>query len=857
MQRSATKNGVLLGILGFLLIVCIILMVVMNNHTQTEIFWANQREKLTLITQTCTSEVNAWVRQQMAMVAHLSGEYLGGRRVDRADIEAGLNRLAGENPHLLSAYIILGNTLSYFSGVDPITAHSFTSDDWYLDAKNAGGAIIFSEPYLEPISGELVVSCLKSFKARSGITGIVGVDISLEELNAQVSALHPSQNGGVYLASAKGKVMTYAADSAFMPKIVDGQAVFLSAQAVLSQVRVLQTFDRFLPLGIQMERIYDYDGKEKYEAVTFLPQTGWMLGVNIPISDYAEAVAEVISHQLPLILLAVLMSLLSIGAAFLMIASARRTQTLRRSAEMAQVASKTKSDFLSRMSHEMRTPMNAIIGMAKIAEGTEDLEKVRHCLSTIDSASDQLLGIINDVLDMSKIEAGKFELDSAPFNLEKMLMKLCNLILDKTEAKGQKLSVVFGPSMGVHYVGDELRLSQVITNLLSNAVKFTPEGGAITLTVSEVQREQDHSLLRFQLQDTGIGISPEQIGRLFQSFEQADGSISRRFGGTGLGLVICKGIVEKMGGRIWVESELGKGSSFFFEAKLARSPETSGAALFDGIKPSDLRLLLVDEDRLTRERIRAVTDSFGMVSDEADGGRQALQKVAEAAEKRRPYDVILLDYDMRDLNGLDTAKQMDGLIDKNTVVIVTSFLGWNKIEAEAKAAGIFRYLPKPLFPSSILDSITDVVGHTVKALDMKAAKAPRTPDFSHVHILLAEDIEINREILQTLLEATHVQIDTAENGLLAVQKFRLNPDKYDMIIMDLQMPEMDGHQATRAIRQMDLPKAKAIPIVAMTANVFKEDIDQCMEDGMNDHLPKPINAETLMEKIEFYTGGEK
>jgi len=387
--------------------------------------------------------------------------------------------------------------------------------------------------------------------------------------------------------------------------------------------------------------------------------------------------------------------------------------------EKAQAAAEAKSSFLSRMSHEMRTPMNAIIGMAKIAEDTSDASKMKYCLSTIGTSSKQLLGIINDVLDMSKIEAGKLELENIEMNIEKMLVNVCNIIIDNMEKKNQKFNMDLGKELELNYKADELRLSQVITNLLSNAVKYTPEGGKITLTVDKTGQEETTDTLLFSVTDTGIGMTGEQIDRLFNAFEQADGSISRRFGGTGLGLAISKNIVEKMGGRIWVESEYGSGSTFNFEVKLERSEHRDETA-----------------------------------SDSADAG-----------------------------------------------------------------------------------------------------DAYKTSDLSGVSIILAEDVELNREIFSSLLEDTFISIDEAENGVAAVSLFKENPDKYDLIVMDVQMPEMDGFQATRAIRALDTPKAKTIPIIAMTANAFREDVDRCLESGMNDHLAKPIDEKTVIEKIQFYTKG--
>ena len=520
--------------------------------------------------------------------------------------------------------------------------------------------------------------------------------------------------------------------------------------------------------------------------------------------------------------------------------------------ENAQAAAEAKSNFLSRMSHEMRTPMNAIIGMARIAEDTDDISKLQYCLSTIQTSSVQLLGIINDVLDMSKIEAGKFELEKAPMNIEKMLMKICNIFIDNVEEKNQKFNVNISENLELNYNGDELRLSQVITNLMSNAIKFTPESGKITLSAEKAGQEGNINTLRFSVADNGIGMTGEQIERLFNAFEQADGSISRKFGGTGLGLVISKSIIEKMGGSIWVESKPAAGSTFFFDVKLERAPRQD-TIVFDGLSPEDLRLLVVENDEDILKRFLSITESFGMATVSARDASGAINLVEEAQRVKRPYDIIFIAYDMPDMNGLDIAKQLGGIIDKNTVIIITTFLEWRQIEKEASQNNITRYISKPVFPSSVLDAINEVVGTTIKELDIKTKTTKMDTDLSDIRLLLAEDVAINREIFIMLMEGTSISIDSAENGLIALEMFKENPDKYDLIIMDIQMPEMDGYQATRAIRAMDIPKAKTIPIIAMTANAFKEDVERCLESGMNDHLAKPINEQAVIEKIIYYT----
>ncbi|MCL2497534.1 MAG: ATP-binding protein [Symbiobacteriaceae bacterium] len=519
-----------------------------------------------------------------------------------------------------------------------------------------------------------------------------------------------------------------------------------------------------------------------------------------------------------------------------------------------QKANRAKSEFLSRMSHEMRTPMNAIIGMTKIAETTQDVSRLKYCLDTIGVSSLHLLGIINDVLDMAKIEAGKLELENVPMNLEKTLMKVCNIVVGNMEKKEQRFAVVLSRDLHLNYIADDLRLSQVITNLLSNAYKFTPVGGKITLSVEEKEHVDNIVTLRFTVTDTGIGMDEEQISRLFNAFEQADGSVSRKFGGTGLGLVISKNIIEKMGGSIWVESTPGVGSTFYFEVRMERGTHQD-TVIFDGIRPEDIRLLIVEGDEDVRRHFVNIAESFGINPHVATNAAETLVLVERAAHSGRSYDMVFLDYDISGSEDASFMHELISIIDRDTVIFITAYLEWNRIEKFAYDNGLTRFITKPLFASSVLDAINEVIGTSLQGSGVKTEVSIGTelPDLSDVRLLLAEDVEINREIFIALLEDTHVKIDIAENGAIAVSKFLEDPNRYDMIVMDIQMPEIDGYQATMAIRDMDLPQAKMIPIVAMTANAFKEDIELCLASGMNDHLAKPIDEKAVIEKIVFYT----
>jgi signal transduction histidine kinase/CheY-like chemotaxis protein len=515
--------------------------------------------------------------------------------------------------------------------------------------------------------------------------------------------------------------------------------------------------------------------------------------------------------------------------------------------EDALSSTRSKSEFLANMSHEMRTPMNAIIGMTNIAKGAGDMGKKDYCLKKIEDASNHLLGVINDILDMSKMEANKFDLSNAEFNFEKTLRKAVNVINFRVEEKKQNFTVHVDNDIPQSLIGDDQRLTQVIANLLSNAVKFTPEAGSIYLDSSFLGEENGLCTLQIEVRDTGIGITNDQKERLFKSFEQADSNTSRRFGGTGLGLAISKNIVELMGGRIWVESEFGRGSSFIFTIKMKRG-EGKKRALPRGINWKNVRVLAVDDDTAVTEYFTDIAGRFGFVCDTADGGEKALALIAG----KGPYDIYFIDLRMPGMDGITLTKRIkdNSVSPANPVVIMISSLELTAIEDTAKAAGVDKFLPKPLFPSTIADLISECMGLDDQLSEKKAIT--QITKFPGRRIILAEDIEINREIVLALLEPTELVIDCAENGLEAVTKFAEAPDSYDVIFMDIQMPEMDGYEATRKIRAMDLPKAKSIPIIAMTANVFKEDVEKCLASGMNEHVGKPLDFEEVIEKLKKY-----
>ncbi|MDR0904921.1 MAG: response regulator [Oscillospiraceae bacterium] len=518
-------------------------------------------------------------------------------------------------------------------------------------------------------------------------------------------------------------------------------------------------------------------------------------------------------------------------------------QNAREAAERASVA---KSTFLSNMSHEMRTPMNAIIGMTTIGKSAEDAERKDYCLGRIEDASNHLLGVINDILDMSKIEANKFDLSVAEFNFERMLQKVVNVVNFRMDEKHIVFEVFIDDRIPAALIGDDQRLAQVITNLLGNAVKFTPEFGAVKLAASLIGEESGQCRLLIEVRDTGIGISEEQQVRLFNSFEQADNDTSRKFGGTGLGLAISKNIVGLMGGNIWVESELGEGSTFAFNVLLGRGTAKAHHRLFDIdaalIKP---RIMVVDDMKDERDYFTEIMLRRGIVCDTAPSGADAI-KLMETHDK---YDIFFVDWRMPGMDGIELTRKIKERGADKSVVIMISSTEWSEIEDDAKSAGVDRFLPKPLFPSVVYDCIADCIGIDEDEVEDDESVEER---FDGRRILLAEDVEINREIVTVLLEPTGLVIDCAENGTEAVAMVEAAPAAYDLIFMDLQMPEMDGYEATRRIRALPDNHAKSVPIIAMTANVFRDDIEKCLAVGMNDHIGKPINIEEIIVKLRRF-----
>ncbi|MEZ9198739.1 response regulator [Shewanella sp. 10N.286.54.B9] len=515
----------------------------------------------------------------------------------------------------------------------------------------------------------------------------------------------------------------------------------------------------------------------------------------------------------------------------------------------ADEATRAKSDFLANMSHEIRTPMNAIIGMSYLTQQTELTRKQSDYVSKIQHAAESLLGIINDILDFSKIEAGKLELETTAFNLNDSFDNLVQMIAHKTQQKGLELLVDVEPNLPVDLIGDPLRLGQVLINLANNSMKFTDEG-EIIVRARAVEQNEQHVMIEFAVKDTGIGMTSEQQSRLFKSFSQADASTTRKYGGTGLGLTICKTLTEMMGGDIWVESIYGEGSSFIFTAKFAIAATKCTTEKASSTSLLDLPILIVDDSVAAREILFTLSESLGFRPDLAATGSEALEKIRLADSQGTPYQLLLADWKMPQMDGLALCyaiQEDSSLTSPPKLVIVTAYDREEMLKKSGKVK-LNSAITKPVSASTLLDTVMAVMGKsksqsnisTAGKLDISAAKG-----IVGAHLLLVEDNEINQEIATELLSMAGIEVATASNGKEAVDMALAN--HYDAILMDIQMPVMDGYDATRAIRLV--PEKRSIPIIAMTANAMSGDREKCLDAGMNDHIPKPINPQEVYRTL--------
>lgn len=567
----------------------------------------------------------------------------------------------------------------------------------------------------------------------------------------------------------------------------------------------------------------------------------------IELQHDAQVSEQQTRFQTSAIILAFSVAVLMVG---LYLRLVRHKRLLQSYSSQLKSANEAKSSFLARMSHEIRTPINAIIGLTRLTQ-QQKLTKPQQNLNLqqIEESSYTLLGVINDILDFSKIEAGKLNIDSVPFELDKVVDQAIRLQTLKAHEKGLELVQYIARDVPLYLKGDALRVQQVLNNLISNAVKFTSRG-MVSVSVTKKYSSAD-VVLEFAVKDTGIGLTEEQISRLFNSFAQADETTTRKFGGTGLGLAICKQLAELMGGEIRVESQPDVGSTFYFSIKVEAAEVAHSDQLVPGMALSDLRVLVVDDLDMCRRAAAEVLLRANVNPDLVDSGAKAIDKVRLSMQDKAPYDLVLLDWQMPDVDGIQVASiiNLEFPHSKPTIAMLSAY-DINELQELGKPLGIRNYIEKPINTSKLLELITRVSHETTPKLKTEIASSPETekhiPNLGRCHILLVEDNDLNRKVATGYLSETQAKITVAEDGQIAVDILSKKLDDFDLVLMDVQMPVMDGLKATQIIRR-DLHLS--LPVVAMTANAMTGDIDKCLAVGMNAHIAKPIEPALLYQKL--------
>ena len=532
----------------------------------------------------------------------------------------------------------------------------------------------------------------------------------------------------------------------------------------------------------------------------------------------------------------------------------QQKEALRDALALAERANSEKSAFLSRMSHEIRTPMNVIIGMSSLAaEHVDEPEQVANYLSKIGISARFLLSLINDILDMSAIESGKISVKNKEFPFQEFLEGINAIAYEMASSKGVDFDCVLASPTDGRYIGDAMKLQQIIVNLLTNAIKFTPERGRVELIVDQSWTNHKRAHLRFTVTDTGVGIKEEFLPRLFDAFEQGHTGNTAPYGGTGLGLAIAKSLATMMGGTISASSLEGEGSKFTLDVTLDRYEEkTQASELRANVTLDNLSVLVVDDDPSICEHTKTLLNEMGMRSEGVGSGPIAVQLVQERQSCNESFDLILIDWEMPGMDGIETARRIRNIAGPDTTTIIITAYDWAGIEKEAKQAGVDLLISKPLFKTSLHSALETAL--TRDAPRKEEPSAAERFDLEGKRVLLVEDHDLNVEVASYLLESKGIEVDTAENGLIAIEKFAQAPcHHYDAILMDIRMPIMDGLTAARSIRQMQKETATTVPIIALSANAFDEDIGKSLAAGMDAHLGKPIEAAELYRLLSELT----
>ena len=531
----------------------------------------------------------------------------------------------------------------------------------------------------------------------------------------------------------------------------------------------------------------------------------------------------------------------------------KRNDLLSAALEEAERASLATTAFLSNMSHEIRTPMNAIIGYDTIALNNTDLSpSTRNHLEKIGQSAKHLLGLINNILDMSRIESGRVSIKNEEFLFSKMLEQINTLVQTQCNDKGLSFECRVIGKIDDYYVGDDMKLKQVFINILSNSIKFTQKG-KITFEIEKIGSFDGQTSLKFIIKDTGIGMEKSFIPRIFEPFSQESSSTTNKFGSTGLGMAITKNIVEMMKGKIEVDSEKGVGTTFTVSLTLRNSSKKYVAS--DTIKAHDVKVLVIDDENLDCQHARLVLEEVGIQVDTCMNPDDSFKMIEVQKAKQNPYNLILVDLQMPIMDGLDVARKVREMCGEKVIIIILTAYNWDEILDEALHSGVDGFIAKPLFTSNVLEEFERIIKK--KDLNKNHEEEERV-NLEGKRVLLAEDMAINAEIIKQILKMRNIVVDYAENGQIALDKFSESKENYyDAILMDVRMPVMDGLKASSEIRELERPDAKTVPIIALTANAFDDDVKKSLQAGMTAHLSKPVEIDQLFKTLERLIGSKE